>query len=153
MSDTSAPIASQWAHIRSGNTETLKVAYKDLETALDLHSPFVQLTLLNLGFLDIKNQNYDKAIARIEAALLLSISPRELGAAYLRLCLPEYRLGFRDYWEQRPANVIDASYVNLGYALLKSNRHKEGARYSDGRIRIDAILPILKACACTLALI
>jgi tetratricopeptide (TPR) repeat protein len=114
-------------YIRSGNVETLNLAYKDLETALDLHSPHVQLTLLNLSFLDLKNGDYEKAIGRIEAALLLSLSPREIGAAYLRLCVPEFKLGFKNVWEQHPANVIEASYVNVAYALLKARRDQEAS--------------------------
>ena len=117
-----ARLYNDLGYIRSGNNETLQAAYKDLETGLDLHSSYLQLTLLNLSFLDIKNEDYRKAIERIEAALFLSLSPREIGAFYLRLCLPEYKLGFKNYWEQHPANVIEAAYVNLGYALLKDGK-------------------------------
>jgi len=41
------------------------------------------------------------------------------------LRLPENHLGFRERWEQHPANVIEAAYINLAYALLKSNSYQE----------------------------
>jgi tetratricopeptide (TPR) repeat protein len=121
-----ARIYNDLGYIRSGQSgETVILAYKDLESALDLHPSQLQLTLLNLSYLDIKNENYDRAIERIEAALFLSLSPSEINAAYLRLCVPEYKLGFRNYWEQHPANVIEASYVNLAYALLRIQQNQE----------------------------
>jgi tetratricopeptide (TPR) repeat protein len=120
-----AMLYNDLGYIRSGATEKLKLASKDLETAFDLHSAYLQLTLSNLGVLDLKNENYRKAIERIEAALFLSLTPRELGASYLRLCVPKYKFGFTNSWEQHPANVIEASYVNLGYALLKLRRDQE----------------------------
>jgi len=98
-------------------------ARKDLETALDLHYLQLPLTLLNLSYVDIdegKEDKYATAVERIEAALLLTFSRVEIEASYLRLRLPENHLGFRERWEQHPANVIEASYINLAYALLKS---------------------------------
>ncbi len=104
---------------------SLDLARKDLETAMDLHFAHLQLTLLNLSYLDIENDSYEKAIEKMEIALLLSLSPIEIDAGYLRLCVPEYKLGFLDRWEQHPANVIEASYINLAYALLRIKKSQE----------------------------
>jgi len=103
------------------------LAGKDLEAALDLHFAHLQLTLLNLSYLDIKNNDHEKAMEKIEAALLLSLSPIEINASYLRLCVPEYKLGFNNNWEQHPANVIEAAYINLAYALLKTQKYEEAS--------------------------
>jgi hypothetical protein len=92
---------------------------KDLETAIDLHHASLPLTLLNLAFLDLEAGDYQKAVDRIEAVLLLTLSPYQTEAAYLRLMLPENSLGFRVKCEQTPANIIEAAYINLAYAVLK----------------------------------
>jgi tetratricopeptide (TPR) repeat protein len=104
------------------------LARRNLETALDLHYLQLPLTLLNLSYIDIdegKQDKYETAIKRIEEALLLTFSRLEIEASYLRLRLPENHLGFREKWEQHPANVIEASYINLAYALLKSKGYQE----------------------------
>lgn len=144
----SARMYNDLGYIRSGQPgERMKLAYKDLETALDLHSSHVQLTVLNLGYLDIKNEQYEKAIGRIETALFLSLSPIEIQAAYLRLLLAESKIGFKNNWEQHPANVIEASYINLAYALLKFKKHdeardtlKEGLEIMPSSVRIKHAL-------------
>ena len=104
------------------------LARRNLETALALHYLQLPLTLLNLSYIDIdegKEDKYESAIERIEEALLLTFSRLEIEASYLRLRLPENHLGFREKWEQHPANVIEASYINLAYALLKSKGYQE----------------------------
>jgi hypothetical protein len=114
-------------YIRCGNKLKNKLqGRKDLETAMDLHFSQLPLTLINLSYLDADEGNYEKCIERIEAALLLTLSPIESGAAYLRLRLPEYHhLGFQNKCEQHPANVIEAAYIILAYAILKSEGYEE----------------------------
>jgi hypothetical protein len=120
---------------------------KDLETAFDLHFSGLPLTLLNLGYLDIDEGNYEKGIEKIEAALLLCLSPTQTKASYLRLRLPENRLGFRIKCEQHPANVIEAAYINLAFAILKLEGYdkalmvvKEGCELFPSSIRLKHAL-------------
>ena len=101
------------------------LARKDLETAVDLHYSSLPVTLSNLSCLDIYEEKYQQAIERIEIALLLCLSPLEYEVGFLRLMLPKYQLGFKVKWEQFPANVIEASYINLAYGLLKSRTYEE----------------------------
>jgi hypothetical protein len=120
-----ARLYNDLGYIRCGNKlKKNEPARRDLETALDLHYSELSLTLLNLSHLDIVEGKYEKAIEKIEAALLLSLSPIQIGAEYLRQILPEYHL-FRVNWEQHPANVLETSYINLAYALLSLKGHKE----------------------------
>jgi tetratricopeptide (TPR) repeat protein len=101
------------------------LARRDLETAIDLHYSALTVSLSNLSILDIDGEDYDTAISRIEQALFLTLSSEDIEAAYLRLRLPENHLGFKVKWEQHPANVIEASYINLAYAFLKSKGYQE----------------------------
>jgi len=113
-------------YIRCGSRlKKLDLARRDLDTALDLHYFHLPLVLLNLSCLDIDEGEYESAIRRIEEALLLTFSRLEIDVSYLRLRLPENHLGFKVNWEQHPANVLEASYINLAYALLKSKGHQE----------------------------
>ncbi len=121
-----ARLYNDLGYIRCGNKlKKNDLGRRDLETAIDLHYSDLSVTLLNLSCLDIDEGNYEKGIEKIEAALLLSLSPVQIGAEYLRLRLPEYRLGFGVRWEQHPANVLETSYINLAYALLKSKGYGE----------------------------
>jgi tetratricopeptide (TPR) repeat protein len=124
-----AKLYNDLGYIRCGpKLKDMPLARKNLETALDLHYFQLPLTLLNLSYIDIEEgeeDKYETAIERIEEALLLTFSRLEIEASYLRLKLPENHLGFRERWEQHPANVLEASYVNLAYALLKSQGYSE----------------------------
>jgi len=107
-------------YIRSGDKlKKYDLSRKDLETAFDLHYSNLPLTLLNLSYMDLIEEEYGKSIEKIEAALLLTLSPSQSSAAYLRLRLPENNIGFRLKYEQHPANIIEAAYINLAYATLK----------------------------------
>lgn len=161
-----ARLYNDLGYIRCGDkVKKYTIGRKDLETAFDLHYSSLPLTLLNLGYLDIDEGNYDKGIEKIEAALLLSISPVETSAAYLRLRLPDNHLGFRVRCEQHPANVIEAAYINLAYSILKSKGYEEAlkvieegselfpssirlrhalARFYIHKRRVDLALPIYK---------
>jgi len=120
-----ARLYNDLGYIRCGDKlKKNKDGRKDLETALDLHYSQLSLTLLNLSYLDLTEGHYEEAIRNIEAALLLTLSPIQIGAEYLRLILPEYHL-FRIKWEQHPANILETSYINLAYALLNLKGYKE----------------------------
>lgn len=98
---------------------------KDLETAFDLHYHEISLTLLNLSYLDILNSDYNLAIGKIENALLLSLVPSEIEVSFLRILLPDYKLGFIKKCEQHPANIIEAAYINLAFATLNLDPHNK----------------------------
>jgi hypothetical protein len=115
-----ARLYNDLGYIRSGgNPKEYELGRKDLETAFDLHYSNLPLTLLNLSYLDLEQAHYEKGIEKIHAALLLCFSPIQTEATYLRLLLPENHLGFKVRCEQHPANVIEAGYINLAYAILK----------------------------------
>jgi len=120
-----ARLYNDLGYIRCGpKIRNIPLAKKNLETALDLHYLQLPLTLLNLSYIDIDEGKYEPAIKRIEEALLLTFSRIEIVASYLRLILPENHLGFKERWEQHPANLIEASYINLACALLKSKGYQ-----------------------------
>lgn len=113
-------------YIRCGaKLKKFDLARKDLETAIDLHFSSLQLSLSDISILDLDEEDYNAAIRRIEAALFLTLSREEIEASYLRLRLPENHLNFRVKWEQHPANLIEASHINLAYAFLKSKGYQE----------------------------
>jgi tetratricopeptide (TPR) repeat protein len=89
-----------------------------------------------LSYLDLEAEDYEKAIEKIEEALLLTLSPIQTSAAYLRLKLPENRLGFGVNYEQHPANVIEAAYINLTYAFLKSQGYEKAEKVLDEGIEL-----------------
>ncbi len=121
-----ARLYNDLGYIRCGpNLKNIPLAKKNLQTALDLHYLHLSLTLLNLSYTDIDEGEYEPAVKTIGEALLLTFSRLEIGASYLRFILPENHLGFKQRWEQHPANVIEASYINLAYALLKSKGYQE----------------------------
>jgi Tfp pilus assembly protein PilF len=93
-------------------------AKRDLERAVDLHHQALALTLLNLSIIAIDSQDYVQAIEKIEDALLITHGRENMRASYLRLRLLPGHLIFskRENWEQHPANVLEAAYVNLAYA-------------------------------------
>ena len=109
---------------------------KDLETAIDLHYSNLQITLLNLSYLDLEADYYEKAIEKIEVALLLSLSPVQTDVTYLRLKLPENHLGFIVNCEQHPANIIEAAYINLAYTILKFQGYEKALEILDEGIEL-----------------
>ena len=124
-----AMLYNDLGYIRSGSkkADIYELAHKDLETAFDLHYSHLPLTLMNLGFLDLEKGNFSKGIERIEETLILTTSPIEAKAAYLRFRLAENNLGFRVACEETPANVIEVAYINLAYCCLKSKGYDEAA--------------------------
>jgi len=86
--------------------------------AVDLHHQALALTLLNLSIIAIDSQDYVQAIEKIEGCLINNAWTENMRASYLRLRLLPGHLIFskRENWEQHPANVLEAAYVNLAYA-------------------------------------
>jgi tetratricopeptide (TPR) repeat protein len=121
-----ARLLNDRGYIRCGpKLKKFGLARRDLETAIDLHFSSLTLSLLNMTILDIDQEDYETAIRRIEQALFLTLNSEDIEVSYLRLRLPENHFNFKVKWEQHPANVIEASYINLAYALLKSTGYQE----------------------------
>lgn len=102
-------------------------AKQGLEMALSLHYVQLPLTLLNMAVIEIDGGEYEKAKQLIEDTLFLTYRRESIGASYLRFKLPETHLGyfgFRQKWEQRPANVLEVAYINLAYISLVTEGYK-----------------------------
>lgn len=84
---------------------------------------------MGLSIAAIDKGQFREATAIIEDALLLTLGREDTGASFLRLRVPSGHLLFaqREKWEQHPANVLEAAYINLAYATS----HEEG--YDTGR--------------------
>ncbi len=97
-------------------------ARKDLQRALDLHPENLQITLINLAVSSIDLGEHKMAVEYIENALYLTFDRKYIPASYLRLRIPGSHLPIatQEQWEQHPANLIEAGYINLAYALLQS---------------------------------
>jgi len=119
-------LANDLGYLRCGLVPIqLDNARRDLDRAISLHYSNIPLTLLNLSVIDIDEGKYKDAISRIEDVLLLTSSRLDIDAAYLRLRLPESPQGFRVKWEQHPANILEAAYINLAYAVLNENGYSD----------------------------
>lgn len=97
-------------------------AKRDLEHAVDLHHSLLPLTLLNLSVIAIDNGEFARAVEWIEDALVITHGRETVSASFLRLrLLPAHLLHLlvakRERFEQHPANVIEAGYINLAYAV------------------------------------
>ena len=95
-------------------------AKRDLQQALDLHFHHLTVTLANLGVACLDDEDYKGAISYFQDAIFLTVAPEDVAASYLRLRLPTGHLARKGDWEQNPANVLEASYINLSFALLQS---------------------------------
>ncbi len=106
-------------YIRYDLAEQHDLAQRDLQMAVDLHHQSLALTLLNLAVLAIDSGNFSLAIDQLNDALLITLGRENLSAAFLRLrLLPgQPAMVRREKWEQHPANVLEAAYVNLAYAV------------------------------------
>ena len=121
-----ARIYNDRGYIRIG-LQKKEEAKRDLQGALDLHSYNLPLTLSNLAVVELDDGNYEKAVNHIRDAIFLTLSAEDVSAGYLRLRLPTGVLATRGHWEQHPANVLEASYVNLSFALLQSGTAQEAS--------------------------
>lgn len=125
LKDTQKRVNRAWlmndlGYIESGLSPERRFSSRQhLDSALSLHYSVLPLTLLNLSVLDIDEGIFDKAIERIENALMLTMNISQIDVSYLRLRLPENHFNFKVKWEQYPANILEASYINLAYATLK----------------------------------
>ena len=101
----------------------LDLAKEDLQRAIDLHYEHLPLTLLDLAVIEIDEGDYTLAARRINDSLLLCFTRRDTDVGFLKTRLPASHLGVatREKWEQHPANILEAAYLNLAYALLKDN--------------------------------
>ena len=123
---TRARLHNDRGYIRYG-LQKREEAKRDLQRAFDLHFYHLPITLTNLGFSCLDDDNYEDAISHFRDAIFLTLTPEDVSAAYLRLRLPTgYRVRTSD-WEQHPANVLEAAYINLSFALLSSGT-PQGAR-------------------------
>ena len=111
-------------YIRFG-LEKADEAKQDLRRALELHFVHLPLTLSNLAVAYMDEGNYSDAISHISDAISLTLSAEDLSAAYLRLRLPTGYRAEKGQWEQHPANVLEASYINLSFALLQSSTFQD----------------------------
>ena len=103
-------------------------AIQDLQRAFDFHYVNLPLTLSNLSVAYLDNGDFEKAIEYIRDAMFLTLSAEDVSAANLRLRLPVWSRARKSDWEQYPANVLEASYVNLSFALLQSGFQDEAAQ-------------------------
>ena len=100
-------------------------AKQDLQLAFDFHFYNLSLTLSNLSVAHIDDGDYDEAIERIRDAMFLTLSAEDLSVGDLRLRVPSWPRARRTDWEQHPANVLEASYINLSFALLQKESQEE----------------------------
>lgn len=122
----SARLYNDRGYIRYG-LQKQDAARRDLQRALDLHHHNLPITLSNLGVAEIDDGNYEVAIDHIRDAMFLTLSAEDVSAAFLRLRLPTGYRARKGDWEQRPANVLEASYINLSFALLQSSSPQEAS--------------------------
>jgi tetratricopeptide (TPR) repeat protein len=113
-------------YIRYEVRDQVDLAKKDLQSAIDLHHGSLPLTLLNLAVIAIDGLDYGTAIEQINDALLITLGRESVRASYLRLrLLPGLpMMTQREKWEQNPANVLEAAYVNLAYAVARTEGYQ-----------------------------
>jgi hypothetical protein len=99
----------------------LEEAKRDLDKAIAYHYDHLELPLLNLSVIHIDQEDYPAAILKIEDALFFATTRQYIMASYLRLRLVARPLTPIWKMEQRPANVIEAAYINLAYAQTQTN--------------------------------
>jgi hypothetical protein len=93
----------------------LNFAQKELQTAFDLHYKYLNLTLLNLAFVNILQEKYDDAEHLIKDVLFITFLPGEIEVGYLRTILPKCSFPLQVIFGHTPANVIETAYINLAY--------------------------------------
>ena len=121
---------------------------RDLEQALDLHSFHLPLTLANLGVACLDDGDYEDAIKYFRDAIFLTLTPEDVAASYLRLRLPTGTLARKSHWEQHPANVLEASYINLSFALLHTGSAQSATEVlQEGLELIPSSVRLKHACA------
>lgn len=119
-------------------------AKQDLQLASDFHFYNISLTLSNLAVIYIDEGDYEKAIECIHDALFLTLSAEDVSVGILRLRTPVWHRARKQNWEQHPANVLEASYVNLGFALFQSGSPEKAAEVMAEAIALMPSSPWLK---------
>ena len=100
-------------------------AKQDIRLAFDFHYFNLPVTLSNLSVAHIDDGEFDKAIEDICDAMFLTLSAEGLSVGNLRLRLPAWSRARKTDWELHPANVLEASYINLSFALVQSGSEEE----------------------------
>ena len=100
-------------------------AKQDLQMAFDFHYFNLPVTLSNLSVAYMDDGEFDRAIEGIEDAMFLTLSAEDLSVANLRLRLLPWEQSGKTEWEQHPANVLEASYINLSFALIRTGSREE----------------------------
>jgi len=137
-------------YIRYGVKEQIDLAKRDLQRAIDLHHQSLALTLLNLAIIAIDASDFEAGIEHINDALLLTLGRESLSASYLRLRLLPGNLWMarQERWEQHPANVLEAAYVNLGYAVAQTKGYEAAQEvFQEGRELIPSSARLTHALA------
>ena len=123
-------------------------AKRDLQRALDLHFYHLPLTLSNLGVSCLDDGNYEDAIDHFRDAIFLTLRAEDVSAGHLRLRLPTGYRARNGHWEQHPANVLEASYINLSFALLQSGNPQEASMVlQEGLALMPSSVRLKHACA------
>lgn len=127
-----------------------ELAKKDLQMALDLHHKSLPLTLLNLAVMALDAGEFATSIEQINDALLITLGRESLTASYLRLrLLPGLpMMTRREKWEQDPSNVLEAAYVNLAYAIARTEGYEAALGvFEEGRELMPSSARLLHALA------
>lgn len=119
-------------------------AKQDLQLAFDFHFSNLPLTLSNLSVAHIDDGDFEKAIENICDAMFLTLSAEDVSAGNLRLRLLPWTRTRKVHWEQHPANVMEASYVNLNYAMVQSGSKEEAIQALQEGIALMPSSPWLK---------
>ncbi len=119
-------------------------AKQDLQLAFDFHFANLPLTLSNLSVGHIDEDDFEKAIENICDAMFLTLSAEDVSAGTLRLRLLPWSRTRKVHWEQHPANVMEASYVNLNYAMVQSGSKEEAVQTLQEGIDLMPSSPWLK---------
>lgn len=104
-----------------GKIGMLEEAKRDLERAIAYHYINLELPLLNLAVVYIDEKDYPAAAPLLEDALFLATARENIIAGYLKLRLATWTYTGIGKMEQRPANVVEAAYINLAYVLLETD--------------------------------
>lgn len=137
-------------YIRYEMRDQVASAKRDLEMALDLHHKSLPLTLLNLAVVALDAEDFATATRYINDALLITLGRESVSAAFLRLrLLPGApMMARREKWEQNPSNVLEAAYVNLGYAAARTGGYESALEvFEEGRELMPSSARLLHALA------
>lgn len=110
----------------SAKVKNFEEGIKDLEKAIAYHYKQLELTLVNLGVANIDIARFESAVKNLNDALFLAVSREQILASHLKMRLTSHSSTPIFRIEQRPANVVEASYINLAF-VLNETRNPNGA--------------------------